>query len=198
VHVQWSRRQLRSNRQVREILCPHDGNLRPWVIQPHLVHYEDGHPVTVWCPAPTIRECCAQDPKHSGFALAAWWWEVDQRFSDLSEDIPDPEVVAQLLGQKAAIRDLLSMRVPFPSEQHRSIYLEYREETGLTARRKRSPLCFKQLGLKWPCTREDVSQRWRELVKRVHPDRGGSAEDFTVFNQAYRQALRKVDASTRA
>ncbi len=202
MHVQWNRRQLRSNRQLREVLCPHDEVDRPWLTAPVLIHYEAGRFLPIWYPGPTIRECCLADAKHSGFALAAWWWEVDQRFSDLKlTGLADQDVADQLVRQLPTIGNLLRERVPRPSEAHRQIYLEYREEAGLTQRRlKRAyvPLCFERLGLSWPCTKEDLLRRWQELAKKHHPDRGGVVEAFTSYNLAYREALGRLERRAAA
>ena len=197
MHVQWNRRQLRSNRQLREVLCPHDEVERPWLIAPVLIHYEDGKFIPVWYPGPTIRECCITDAKHSGFALAAWWWEVDQRFSDLKQTgLPDQDLADQLVEQLPIIADILKQRVPKPSEAHRRVYLEYREEVGLTQRRLKrvySPLCFEMLGLRWPCTKDELLKRWRELARTHHPDHGGTPEVFTNYSLTYKKALKKLE-----
>lgn len=197
MHVQWNRRQLRSNRQLREILCPHDTVERPWLISPVLVHYEAGHFTHVWYPGPTVRECCIED--RSGFALAAWWWEVEQRFQDLKQQgLADQDVADQLLEQAQIIRMILSERVPRPSEAHRKIYLEYREEMGVTRRRvrNRTPQCFGQLGLPWPCTKDALSKRWRELALQHHPDRGGSLQMFIEAKTAYSAAMGVLERAT--
>lgn len=188
MHVQWNRRQLRSNRQLREVLCPHDAIERPWLTAPVLIHYEAGRFTPVWYPGPTVRECCIED--RSGFALAAWWWEVDQRFQDLEQQgLYDQDVADQLIQQATAIRALLASRVPRPSDAYRKIYLEYREEVGATRRRVRPPQCFGQLGLPWPCTKDDVAKRWRELALKYHPDRGGSLKMFIETKTAYSAAM---------
>lgn len=175
---------------------------RPWLTAPVLIHYEEGKFLPIWYPGPTIRECCIADAKHSGFALAAWWWEVDQRFSDLRQTgLPDQDVADQLVRQLPLIASILKDRVPRPSEAHRLVYLEYREEEGLTQRRLRrayNPLCFEELGLRWPCTKAALVQRWQELAKTHHPDRGGTSEVFTRYNLAYREALGRLERRATA
>lgn len=149
----------------------------------------------VWYPGPTVRECCIED--RSGFALAAWWWEVEQRFQDLRlHGLFDQDVADQLLEQEPTIRAILADRVPRPSEAHRKIYLEYREEVGVSRRRCRTPQCFGQLGLPWPCTKEEVSKRWRELALQHHPDRGGSLKMFLEAKTAYNAAMGVIERAS--
>src|SRR5262245_58235311 len=49
----------------------------------------------------------------------------------------------------------------------------YRVELPAWVRRD-SPRCITALGLKLPCTAEDVLAAYRQKVKTLHPDRGGS------------------------
>jgi hypothetical protein len=53
----------------------------------------------------------------------------------------------------------------------------------------RSPACFGLLELSFPCTVDEVKAAYRELAKRVHPDRGGSHDRFLKVQAAYEQAL---------
>ena len=41
------------------------------------------------------------------------------------------------------------------------------------------------LGLRTTSSAEEVRDRWRELVKRLHPDGGGTAEEFIRVHEAY-------------
>jgi hypothetical protein len=50
--------------------------------------------------------------------------------------------------------------------------------------------CFRLLNLSFPCTASEVKAAYRELVKRFHPDQGGSHDEFLVLREAYEQALR--------
>ncbi len=45
------------------------------------------------------------------------------------------------------------------------------------------------LGLSLPISEEDVQQAFLERVKSVHPDRGGTVEEFRRLERAYKQAL---------
>jgi hypothetical protein len=52
-----------------------------------------------------------------------------------------------------------------------------------------SAACFSLLGLPFPCTVAEVRAAYRTLAKRVHPDRGGSHDEFLQLQAAYEQAL---------
>lgn len=45
------------------------------------------------------------------------------------------------------------------------------------------------LGLQWGATREQIKQAHRRLVKRHHPDVGGTAAEFHRINQAYQRLI---------
>src|SRR3954464_15489438 len=44
--------------------------------------------------------------------------------------------------------------------------------------RRDTPRCIQALGLTMPCTTEEVLEAYRERVKVLHPDRGGSRREF--------------------
>lgn len=52
------------------------------------------------------------------------------------------------------------------------------------------------LGLAPPYTIEDVHEAYREMAKRVHPDRGGTTAAFNELHQAFEQAQAYVEIST--
>ena len=52
-----------------------------------------------------------------------------------------------------------------------------------------APPCLQALGLSLPCTREEVLAAYRERVKTLHPDAGGSREDFARLQLQFEQAL---------
>ncbi len=59
--------------------------------------------------------------------------------------------------------------------------------------REREPPCLKALGLKLPVTREQVLAAYRQKVKTIHPDLGGSRRDFTRLQEHFEQALELAD-----
>ncbi len=55
--------------------------------------------------------------------------------------------------------------------------------------RRDAPPCLQALGLTMPCTREQVLTAYRDRVKRLHPDAGGSREQFARLQRHFEQAL---------
>jgi hypothetical protein len=185
MHLRWIRRQLKTNRQKGEFLCPHEEVARPWILSPRVVD----RGLAVWNPGPTIRECCID--RGQGLALAAWWWEVRNRFDDLNKiGLEDSEITQALLEQLDYIESLLEEVVPKPTKDEWARYIDYRDDLGLTTRRVRvvTPACFKHLGLTWPCSKDELAARWKTITLRVHPDHGGKAEDFRFYLDAYKKA----------
>ena len=43
--------------------------------------------------------------------------------------------------------------------------------------RYETPPCLRALGLRAPCTEEDVKKAYRNLAEKLHPDRGGDRRD---------------------
>ena len=67
------------------------------------------------------------------------------------------------------------------------------------ARRVRSPSApvltpvarraFRMLGIRWPCSEQDIVRAYRSGVFRRHPDKGGDAKEFTAWTEAYEEAM---------
>jgi ParB-like chromosome segregation protein Spo0J len=51
------------------------------------------------------------------------------------------------------------------------------------------------LGLRWPCTREEVEKAHRQKAFQHHPDRGGNPEDFKRMQRAYERIMEALDRS---
>ncbi|MEM8615295.1 MAG: J domain-containing protein [Pseudomonadota bacterium] len=51
------------------------------------------------------------------------------------------------------------------------------------------------LGLKGEVTSDQIKHRWRELSRRYHPDRGGSAEQMARINRARDQGMESIAAA---
>src|SRR5262245_9139890 len=60
--------------------------------------------------------------------------------------------------------------------------------------RRDSPRCLQALGLRFPCTADDVLAAYRQKVKLLHPDRGGDQQDFLKLQQHFEQAMGLVSA----
>lgn len=56
-----------------------------------------------------------------------------------------------------------------------------------------APPCMQALGLTLPCTREDVLAAYRERVKRLHPDAGGSRTQFAKLQRHFEEAMSLAD-----
>jgi DnaJ-domain-containing protein 1 len=52
------------------------------------------------------------------------------------------------------------------------------------------------LGLRWPCTLEEVKTAYRALAKQHHPDRSGDPEVFKKVLAAYERVLKALQAAT--
>ncbi|MEM6330836.1 MAG: hypothetical protein AAF790_11360 [Planctomycetota bacterium] len=59
--------------------------------------------------------------------------------------------------------------------------------------RRAAPPCLEALGLAMPCTREDVLAAYRERVKTMHPDAGGTRAQFARLQRHFEQAMSLVD-----
>lgn len=195
VYLKWNRRRLKTNLQKGEFLCPHTEVRQPWITTPVLLHrMPDHHTRAIWTPGPNIRECCIED---RGLAVAAWWWEADNRFEDLMQfGLPDDGITQDLLGQLDSIRQILEDKIPRPSKAAIRRYVTYREDLGLKRRRVQNPPSFTELGLAWPCTEEALNKRWQEIVLRQHPDRGGDVVTFQRVLRSYRTARGMVEKLT--
>lgn len=54
--------------------------------------------------------------------------------------------------------------------------------------RMETPRCLAALGLRMPCTQEDLLHAYRERVKLLHPDRGGDRRRFLALQQNFEEA----------
>jgi len=49
------------------------------------------------------------------------------------------------------------------------------------------------LGLIPGCSKEEITEKWRKLVKKHHPDAGGKSEEFIKVQKAYESLVKKYD-----
>jgi uncharacterized protein (DUF433 family) len=63
-------------------------------------------------------------------------------------------------------------------------------QEGVAQHAHRSLACFELLKLSFPCTASEVKAAYRRSVKSIHPDQGGSHDEFLALRKAYEQALR--------
>ena len=55
--------------------------------------------------------------------------------------------------------------------------------------RRETPRCLVALGLRLPCTEEEVKRAYRDKVKRLHPDRGGDRRKFMKLQTHFEESL---------
>jgi hypothetical protein len=129
-------------------------------------------------------------------AYASWWKEVERRFKNLASDgLDDPEITRSILSQQEEIVRILAEMVPYPSYHSQKAYEKAYHRNPVRRGKKRVPASIKILGLGWPCSLDDLKNRWRALAKEHHPDKGGKADEFIYFKQAYEAAMRVLEAS---
>ena len=59
------------------------------------------------------------------------------------------------------------------------------------------PVIIKNLGLSVPFSINDVKNAYRQKVKSVHPDKGGSIEAFIALQESYEKALAFFDLESQ-
>ena len=78
------------------------------------------------------------------------------------------------------------------THRHSDFYATREAAIGDSARC--GPAAFKILGLRAPCTVEDIKAAYRRRALEVHPDRGGTPTEFQAVEAAYRRLLREAQA----
>lgn len=58
--------------------------------------------------------------------------------------------------------------------------------------RQETPPCLLALGLRAPCTQDDVKRAYRQLAEQFHPDRGGDPRRFHRLHKQLEKSLRYV------
>ena len=56
--------------------------------------------------------------------------------------------------------------------------------------RYETPGCLKTLGLRLPCTTEEVKSAYRRRAEKLHPDRGGDRKKFLMLQRDFEAALK--------
>jgi hypothetical protein len=64
--------------------------------------------------------------------------------------------------------------------------------------RQHTPRCVAALGLRMPCTEEELKTAYRQRVKQLHPDHGGDQRRFMLLQSQFEEALRIVTEAERA
>jgi hypothetical protein len=55
--------------------------------------------------------------------------------------------------------------------------------------RVETPRCIAALGLRMPCTEQDLLRAYRTKVKKLHPDHGGDKRRFLILQQNFEEAV---------
>lgn len=59
--------------------------------------------------------------------------------------------------------------------------------------RQYTPRAIAALGLRLPCTQEDLLQAYRQRVKLLHPDHGGDQRRFLLLQAQFEEAMKIVN-----
>jgi hypothetical protein len=110
---------------------------------------------------------------------ACWWARLGTE-----EERWDPADRAIALDRARLERDgsIYSLRYP-----HSNFYRSREEAVDDSTGREQS--AFDVLGIRAPCTVDDIKAAYRRRALEVHPDQGGSQDDFLAVEEAYRQLL---------
>ena len=62
--------------------------------------------------------------------------------------------------------------------------------------RRETPRSIAALGLRFPCSEEDLKRAYRQRVKQLHPDHGGDQRRFLILQSQFEEALAIVAGQT--
>jgi hypothetical protein len=62
--------------------------------------------------------------------------------------------------------------------------------------RSETPACLRVLGLRTPCSEEQVKRAYRRLAEGLHPDRGGDRQRFLMLQRHFEAAVCLVREQT--
>ncbi|MCP4190627.1 MAG: J domain-containing protein [Planctomycetaceae bacterium] len=95
-------------------------------------------------------------------------------------------VLAPLIGFWLTSLDILAYLRALKGVLVRIAYPDFEIPAWLESE---TPPCLKALGLSLPCTEEELRSAYRELAKKMHPDRGGDIQRFLLLQQHFEQSL---------
>lgn len=105
--------------------------------------------------------------------------------------LPETLQVFQKFGYTHSIYGFLS-KEPSAPPQGFSTNPRFLKEFGFLSEDHYGPACA-VLGLSWPVNKEQIKQAYRKKSKQVHPDIGGSADEFNAVQEAYEVLLDAVE-----
>jgi hypothetical protein len=106
-------------------------------------------------------------------------WPITLGYLALAFGLPILGYVAMVLDFRAYLRSLRRAIM---------VVTGYRAELPEWVR-KNTPRCILALGLKMPCSEEEILAAYRRKVKLLHPDRGGSRGEFLRLQAHFEQAM---------
>jgi len=125
--------------------------------------------------------------------------QFQAEFSQLDGEVAE-KIAAKCMGELFFDVD----RIRLMSNHAFEAYLNEIREEVLTRKRKRQRTrtttpqpefvreCFDYLGLSYPVELYELKNRYRELARIYHPDKGGRSEQMQRLNAAYRVAVKYV------
>ncbi len=100
------------------------------------------------------------------------------------------DLLAQLLDAPAAAPALAGARACAPDA------IDALSWGALATEPANRPAWAKTLGVSAECSEEELKRAYRRRALEVHPDRGGSAEDFAHVQRAFERGLESIRSAT--
>lgn len=102
-------------------------------------------------------------------------------------------IVVPVMGYVFMVKDVRA----YWRSLRRGLALVRQSFTGIPAwAHQETPRAVAALGLRMPCTEEDLKSAYRQRVKLLHPDHGGDQRRFMLLQQQFEEALAIVNAET--
>lgn len=74
------------------------------------------------------------------------------------------------------------------------VEFEEHERGDVSSDNQHNPVELRVLGLRWPCTPDDVQKAYRKKAAEAHPDRGGTHAKMVELNAIRERALRWIES----
>ena len=124
------------------------------------------------------------------------WCAEDATYVGRYERQEDAKLRAAVIKAKEVAEEEARVQQEERARRHRERVERERERVRYRRSQIESGVHWSnQLGLPFPTTLEAVKTAFRSLVKRVHPDQGGTAREFINVSAAYSEALRELQGA---